>query len=529
MSEQEKKKENKAYEANGTYGANRAYGAQGTNGLPQRKALEPRTFLPKKGNYRGLIVYQKAECIYDITFYFAHHFFVERKDRTIDQSAESPSSRTGGRLAAERRRAMRRRMGLMRPMRRLIGLIGLMGLMSCGGGDDATVQTPPTPPSPPTPTTTETAISFSGAESLEQAVSNGGNRANGANGANEANRRAAGTPLSEKATTFHVWGYKNMSYDNGTGNYGGTQEVIPGYRVDWSANSAATTTTNSKGWEYVGIADQTIKYWDWGAAAYRYFAVTGESTAYEAYGAYKDNEANKPYEFSMLVDASPVLDDESKYKKDATDEKLALAPYFSKLWFSTGNQATYPDKQFGKPVTLEFLKPYARVRFLYKYSTPRQGFKLTEQQFRPRSDVEAEEANKVKIARKGTVTVHYPTEGPEIKEWYSVAVDADKSTRLTAFTEDYDPDDDTKVYTTCDNGWYWVLPIISQDSYTLTVKVNNSGRSVTVPAQYMQWLPGYSYTYIFKVTEEGGVEIGWVEYAMTRWTDMIVDKSAYNW
>lgn len=511
MSEQEKK--NEANEA-GTNGANRANGTQ-----PQRKALESRTFLPKKGNYRGLIVYQKAECIYDITFYFAHHFFVERKDRTIDQSAESSSSRTGGRLAAERRRAMRRGMGLMRPMRRLIGLIGLMGLMSCGGGDDATVETPPTPPTPPTPTTTEVPISFSGAESQEEAVSNGGNRANGANGA--ANRRAAGTPLSDITHTFHVWGYKNMSEN--AGNYGGTQQVIPGYQVNWSANSAATTTTNSKGWEYVGISDQTIKYWDWGAAAYRYFAVTGwggappatyEATkAYGADGTYGTNETywtSGPYgtyKFSMLADAS-------------SEVERAKTPYFSKLWFSTGNQATYPDKQFGKPVTLEFLKPYARVRFLYKYSTPRQGFKLTEQQFRPTNGV---------IARKGTVTVHYPTEGPEIKEWYSVVVDADQS--LTAFTEDFDPDDDTKVYTTCDNGWYWVLPmpIISQVSYTLTVKVNNSDRSVTVPAQYMQWLPGYSYTYIFKVTEEGGVEIGWVEYAMTPWTDMIVDKSVYNW
>ena len=310
------------------------------------------------------------------------------------------------------------------------------------------------------------------------------------------------------------------------GNYGGTQEVIPGYRVDWSANSAATTTTNSKGWEYVGIADQTIKYWDWGAAAYRYFAVTGwggeppatyEATkAYGADGTYGTNGAYKAYEFSMLADASSA-------------EERAKTPYFSKLWFSTGNQATYPDKQFGKPVTLEFLKPYARVRFLYKYSTPRQGFKLTNQQFRPTSDVSAAEEAKVKIARKGTVTVHYPTDGPEIKEWYSVMVDDDKSTRLEAFTEDFDPDDDTKEYTTCDNGWYWVLPIISQGGYTLTVKVNNNDRTVTVPAQYMQWLPGYSYTYIFKVTEEGGVEIGWVEYAMTPWTDMIVDKSVYNW
>ena len=49
-------------------------------------------FLPKKGNYRGLIVYQKAECIYDITFYFAHTYMLEHKDRTVDQMIQAARS-----------------------------------------------------------------------------------------------------------------------------------------------------------------------------------------------------------------------------------------------------------------------------------------------------------------------------------------------------------------------------------------------------------------------------------------------------
>ena len=80
-----------------------------------------------------------------------------------------------------------------------------------------------------------------------------------------------------------------------------------------------------------------------------------------------------------------------------------------------------------------------------------------------------------------------------------------------------------------DEGWYMVLPNLTQGSYTLSVKINSADKTCVVPEQYMQWLPGYSYTYIFKVTEEGGVEIGWVEYAMTPWTDMEVSKSVYNW
>lgn len=49
------------------------------------------TFLPKKGNYRNLIVFQKAECIYDITYYFAHKY-LQKGDRTIDQMVQAARS-----------------------------------------------------------------------------------------------------------------------------------------------------------------------------------------------------------------------------------------------------------------------------------------------------------------------------------------------------------------------------------------------------------------------------------------------------
>ena len=78
-----------AHEAQGTYAAHEAHDPQWP---PSRKPLEPQPFLPKKGNYRDLLVYQKAECLYDLTFYFAHHYFVERKDRTIDQVVQAARS-----------------------------------------------------------------------------------------------------------------------------------------------------------------------------------------------------------------------------------------------------------------------------------------------------------------------------------------------------------------------------------------------------------------------------------------------------
>lgn len=48
-------------------------------------------FLPLRGNYRNLIAFQKAECIYDITYFFAHKY-LGKGDRTIDQMIQAARS-----------------------------------------------------------------------------------------------------------------------------------------------------------------------------------------------------------------------------------------------------------------------------------------------------------------------------------------------------------------------------------------------------------------------------------------------------
>lgn len=48
-------------------------------------------FLKRKGDYRNLIVYKKAECIYDITYYFANRY-LGKGDRTVDQMVQAARS-----------------------------------------------------------------------------------------------------------------------------------------------------------------------------------------------------------------------------------------------------------------------------------------------------------------------------------------------------------------------------------------------------------------------------------------------------
>lgn len=162
---------------------------------------------------------------------------------------------------------------------------------------------------------------------------------------------------------------------------------------------------------------------------------------------------------------------------------------------------------------------------MYKFVAPREGVTMGAQTFKPTDDS--------KIIRRGTFTVTYPLTGPKIQEWYTMVansdLDPDVNKALDSFTEDYDPEDNSKQYNFSDHGWYAVMPNTTQGSYTLTVSVNRENKTATVPAEFMHWLPGYSYTYVFKINEDGGVEIGWVDYAVTPWADMTSDWPVYNW
>ena len=401
----------------------------------------------------------------------------------------------------------------------LIGLVTLLTLVSCGGGGGSAAVVEDDLQAIEGVTDDTTPISFSCGLAESQTVVR------------------SSEMLSAKRGAFKVWGHKDMSFDDkddddpSNDEYGDMQTVFPGYIVSWVTNTAYTTTSNTNNWEYVG-GDQTIKFWDWSAKAYRFFAVTdwdsesaGPYTANKAYGAngtYGPSDEYKTYDITMLTNASPVRDGEGT-PEEKIAANIAALPYFSHLWFSTGDPVAYADKQFGKPVTLEFLKPLTRVRYIFKYVYPREGYFLTNKSFKPADGT-------TNIARKGTVTIIYPLTGTDTKESFTVTADASEG-YLTAFTVDYDPEDDGKTYSSpmTDDGWYIVAPNMSQGSYKLSVYINGVEKTAAVPANYMQWLPGYSYTYVFKITEEGGVEIGWVEYAVTPWEDMPADHTVYNW
>lgn len=385
----------------------------------------------------------------------------------------------------------------------MAALIGLLGCSRSSGGDDlleppTPIPTPtptPTPEPEPTPDDDETPISFTSGVTENEVVTR------------------ATTPLSETGIhTFKVWGYKNTALSEG--NYTAYQEVMPGYTVNWVGETATATPTNPDGWEYVNQqtgseTEQSVKYWDWNAVAYRFFgACKGEYDS--GIGNLYTSDGVTTYEIAFSVSAQSI-------------KKMG---YFTPLWFSDGNPARYPDKQFGQPVKLEFMKPYSRVRFMFTYAYPREGIEIDP------GSITFKPSDGNMISRAGSVTVIYPLTGTQTKESYRITLgrpnDLDHGS-LEAFTENYDPDNASKEYKKSDNGWYNVMPNNTQGSYTLRLTYGGEARTVTVPEAYMQWLPGYSYTYIFKVTEEGGVEIDLVQSAIREWTEAAIDHNVYNW
>lgn len=326
--------------------------------------------------------------------------------------------------------------------------------------------------------------------------------------------RATEKGLEEVLTTdktFKAWGYKNDAVSSG--NYTSYQSVMPGYVVSYGASTAYTTTSNTRDWEYVGQGtDQDIKYWDFAAEAYRFFAYAPSSANLTP-----DTSNPAQVSFTANVNAS-------------TQAGVDAAPYFSELWFSRDKVNDY-----GKPVTLRFIKPFARVRFMFIINEDLAFTRvsLNQIQFGPTQE---QGVTPPTIATAGNVTVTYPLTGTGTE----ATCTSSGTNSISAFTIDYYPEDltvtpadpnDPAIYPNSPEHWYYVLPATSQGSFTVQVAVETGEvKKAVVPAEYMSWKAGYEYTYKFKMLDGGKITIEVIEVGIKNW-GATTEKThtVYNW
>lgn len=312
------------------------------------------------------------------------------------------------------------------------------------------------------------------------------------------------TGLETISKTFKVWGYKTIE-GNYTSGFDQFQNVMNGYTVNWTQQTANTTSSNTADWEYVGIANQTIKYWDYSATSYRFFAYSIPTTA--------AGNSTAPFfsgpsttEGSTYLHASFSIP--FNYDKDATN---VSTPYISNLWLS--DNQNFENRKYGACVKLTFAPIITKVRFKFNYQAESQ-VSITNISFR--------NVNNAPSPTSGNIIINYPITGMDTQASY-IWETTGTETEPINFTIPYEEEGDLNHQTTTRKKWYFVPPLgdsktTQQSAYIITADINGKKATATVPAEFMQWKAGYQYTYIFKITE-AGTNIAFTNMQVEKWVE----------
>ena len=369
---------------------------------------------------------------------------------------------------------------------------------------------------------------------------------------------AAATKLNNQ---FIVWGEKSEvatgdahTADDGTTNT--HQLVFPNYKVTYGTNTAYTSTSNTKDWEYVGLsytadadADnvkmggtkvttdvQTIKYWDYNATSYTFTAVSAKPT---------DISSDKVI-INKLTSGTDVY--EKGYEVDVTADADLNSLYFADRVYiekTSTYDRTQPNK-YGGNVTFTFRNGQSQVRVGMYETIPGYEVKVTKFYYvdnaNPTFPTMATASDDNFVANvpntatgvAGKFTVKYyeknstndaagisnhptitfvPTTSTDTKTYITLGDQITAATKLgetsTAPTFDSDDTDGDLV-----NDFTTFFPQETNNKnlklkidYTLKNTVTGetidiSGKTAEIPAQYLQWKPNFKYTYLFKITDD---------------------------
>ena len=395
--------------------------------------------------------------------------------------------------------------------------IALAGLTLAGcSSDDFIAETPPVNPTEDAP------ILFNSSKGILTR-------------ANEITGAAAAELLGNK---FVVSGYKGSS----TASVGSI--VFDNYLVEYAPNTAYTTESNTRNWEYVGkgliphaetngITRQTIKYWDYSKNQYDFIAwSTGTKEAIF--------EGN-PGTGQVLVSAiNPENLATAAYTMTGTADDLSEC-YVADI-------VTWEKANYGAvAVPIVFRSLGTKVRIGIYETVP--GYSVRNVRFYTKagvlSDVNTEITDNAtiftvsdnQIFTEGTYTIFFPkvddpndadnnnahikfeakaqTDQSTIVEWgalnYTTAEDAEHTTGNVFLGRS----SNTASFAGNPDNNYYVTYLPNETGTNLNLRVDftlestdGSGEiievksaSAQVPLIYTQWKPGYAYTYLFKITD----------------------------
>lgn len=358
--------------------------------------------------------------------------------------------------------------------------------------------------------------------------------------------KTAGDAAADLNNRFIIWGEKNEA---GTGAAAGAANLVfENYKVEYTDNTAYTTTSNTKNWEYVGLTPytqvtpnltgpQTIKYWDYAATKYTFTAVSaldaditgGKVVIAKNQTGASSSDFNKGYEIEVKTDAS--LD-----KIFVADRNVIIQ--------GTGKDRTATNA-YGGNVTMRFRNFMSKIRFGIYETIPGYKVKITKVYYNSTNSTTnfgvdgkfltvgdgsstytqftvtyENPSNKAVVDVKSGTT---PASGtyfetakadgsfPKTTVPFLSATEIGTTAPTATFNKAVQETDggavNTGVYTT-------ILPFTSNDT-NIKLKIdfqlisedtgetiNITERTAEVPAAYCQWKSNYAYSYIFKINDD---------------------------
>lgn len=345
------------------------------------------------------------------------------------------------------------------------------------------------------------------------------------------------------ANGFWVYGTKHSAAEDKTATY--DQAVYTNYYLNYTENSANNTQSNTAGWEYVGVdnsdyrenvtpkvdADQTIKYWDYSATAYTFYAATAKPSDVQE-GKVTINKITADEAGSVYTKGYEVT-----LKNGASWDELYFA---DRKVISKSTDAEHGKHDvYGGEVNFTFRNALTKVRVAMYETVP--GYSVTIDKFYYTKDGEtaqtagatdkftADASNTPLVTSKEGVTykvVYYnkteasgqlenqpkmlPNAAGETGATKTVLALGNNLKQGTILSEIIT----TPTYDT-DGGKYTLFMPQADNDKTLSLKVdytltsldgsgeiiNVKGATAVIPAKYLCWRPNYAYTYLFKISD----------------------------
>lgn len=373
-------------------------------------------------------------------------------------------------------------------------------LASCSS-DDFLGDTPGS-----TPTSANSAIKFDGdAGKITRATSN------------------EGTPQKMLDGQFLVYGVKKTN-----------NEIFHNVFVNYSVwDVTDKTTSNTKGWEYVGAKDatdlgtgkitlskeQTIKYWDYSASVYHF--VAGSPIKAFTYKTSMDNTKGTDIESATVTDLAGHIEANEAGPALKTDPVYVAAP------------VKIENANYQQPVTFTFQRQQSMVRVGLYETIP--GYSITKIKFYEADGTTATSDNIILTSAtanyfvggsnvSGTVTYNWDTPSytfkytdnenlKKSKNWYAgklgtLATTSSETNVATLYGTDKDMSLSTGYFTVIPTQAETASAIVIKCDYTLTSNddsgetIEVKGATAAIPAAYSKWKANTRYTYLFKISDK---------------------------